>query len=307
MHTNLELVAFAKKALAENWGYCLGSFGNILTPAFLNAKLKQGYGVGAYNSKHQAYLKRFIDRRVTDCYGLVKGFVWWNNGNVRYIASQDRNQEGAYNAAREKGPISNIPEIPGLVLWMRGHAGVYIGNGEFIECVGAPVGMRKGRIANGRVVSGSRFTHWFKDTYITYVGATATPGPKNYLESGDRGAAVTTLQNDLNKMGYRLVVDGSFGPATMRAVRDFQSKNGLIVDGVAGISTRKALADMIKRISNNKIKLNIRGKAVLVPGELINGTNYVKIDGRNVTVRVLAEVLGLNVRWDAATKTVMLE
>lgn len=307
MHTNLELVAFAKKALAENWGYCLGSFGNILTPVFLNAKLKQDYGVGAYNSKHQAYLKRFINKRVTDCYGLVKGFVWWNNGNVRYIASQDRNQEGAYNAAREKGPISNIPEIPGLVLWMRGHAGVYIGNGEFIECVGAPVGMRKGRIANGRVVSGSRFTHWFKDTYITYVGATATPGPKNYLESGDRGAAVTTLQNDLNKMGYRLVVDGSFGPATMRAVRDFQSKNGLIVDGVAGISTRKALADMIKRISNNKIKLNIRGKAVLVPGELINGTNYVKIDGRNVTVRILAEVLGLNVRWDAATKTVMLE
>lgn len=307
MHTNLELVAFAKKALAENWGYCLGSFGNILTPAFLNAKLKQGYGVGAYNSKHQTYLKRFINKRVTDCYGLVKGFVWWNNGNVKYIASQDRNQEGAYNAAREKGPISNIPEIPGLVLWMRGHAGVYIGNSEFIECVGAPVGMRKGRIANGRVVSGSRFTHWFKDTYITYTGATATPGLKNYLESGDRGAAVTTLQDDLNKMGYRLVVDGSFGPATMRVVRDFQSKNGLIVDGVAGINTRKALADMIKRINNNKIKLNIRGKAVMVPGELINGTNYVKIDGRNVTVRVLAKVLGLNVRWDAATKTVMLE
>lgn len=167
--TNLELVEFAKKALTENWGYCLGTFGNILTPTLLEQKCKQGYGVGDYNTKHKPYLQKFLNKRVSDCYGLVKAFIWWNGGNVQYIASQDRNQEGAFNAAKEKGPLSTIPEIPGLILWMKGHAGIYIGNGEFIECAGAPIGMRKGKIVNSRVVSGSNFTHWFKDTYIEYM------------------------------------------------------------------------------------------------------------------------------------------
>jgi hypothetical protein len=101
----------------------------------------------------------------------VKSYLWWNNGNVRYSPSEDRNQETAYRAAKEKGPLSTMPEIPGLILWMKGHAGVYIGNGEFIECAGAPTGMRKGIINSGRVVSGSRFTHWFKDTNIQYPAA----------------------------------------------------------------------------------------------------------------------------------------
>ncbi len=167
--TNIELVEFTKKALSENWGYCLGSFGNILTTSFLQQKMTQGNGVGTYNTRHKAYLNTYINKRVSDCYGLVKAFAWWNNGQVKYVASQDRNQEGAYKAAKEKGTLATMPEIPGLILWMKGHVGIYIGNGEFIECVGAPVGMRKGKIQGGKVVSGSKFTHWFKDTYIEYA------------------------------------------------------------------------------------------------------------------------------------------
>lgn len=180
MFTNTGLVAFAKKALNENWGYCLGSFGNVLTESFLAQKCNQGGGVGTYNTSHKDYLKKFMNRRVSDCYGLVKGYAWWNDGKVQYNSNgcADRNQEGAYNAAKEKGPIVSMPEIPGLVLWMKGHAGIYIGNGEFIECAGAPIGMRKGKIANGQVVSGSKFTHWFKDTYIAYEEAVRVEEPK---------------------------------------------------------------------------------------------------------------------------------
>lgn len=205
MKTNKGLVEFVKMAYAENWGYCLGTFGNILTPNFLNAKLNQGYGVGAYNTRHKLYLNKYINKRVSDCYGLVKGYIWWNNGNVRYIASQDRNQEGAYNAAREKGPLSNMPEIPGLVLWMRGHAGVYIGNGEFIECAGAPKGMVKGKIINGKIAKGSPFTHWFKDTYIRYdvVGPVIQPKPT--------GPVVPTKKMiKLNFLGQNLNMEGIF-------------------------------------------------------------------------------------------------
>ena len=168
MRDNKGLVEFAEKALAEKWGYCLGTFGNILTPALLDQKMKQGYGVGVYNTRHVAYLRTFLGKRVSDCYGLVKAYIWWSGSNPKYNTIEDRNQEMAYRAAKEKGPLNTIPEIPGLILWMPGHAGIYIGNGEFIECVGAPTGMRKGIIKDGRVVAGSKFTHWFKDTYIEY-------------------------------------------------------------------------------------------------------------------------------------------
>lgn len=183
--TNIGLVEFAKKALREDWGYVLGTFGQILSPALLKQKQNQGYGVGAYNSRHKAYQTRYIGKRVSDCYGIVKAYLWWQGEgrNPIYTPSQDNNANTAYNIAREKGSISNIPEIPGLVLWMPGHAGVYIGNGEFIECVGSPVGMRKGRIVNGRVVSGSRFRNWFKDVNIKYVKKEEKPVTKKQTVS----------------------------------------------------------------------------------------------------------------------------
>lgn len=170
MNTNIALVEYAKKAHKENWGYCLGTFGQTLTPTLLNQKTSQGNGVGTYNTRHKAYLTKFMGKKVSDCYGLVKGYLWTDGaGIIRYNGSQDKNANTAYSSAKEKGPISTIPEIPGLVLWMKGHAGVYIGSGEFIECAGAPKGMVKGKIVNGRVTQGSKFTHWFKDINITYA------------------------------------------------------------------------------------------------------------------------------------------
>lgn len=61
------------------------------------------------------------------------------------------------------------------------------------------------------------------------------------MRMGHRGEYVKQLQARLNELGYNLVVDGSFGPATDRAVRDFQKKKGLVVDGYVGPATRKSL------------------------------------------------------------------
>jgi peptidoglycan hydrolase-like protein with peptidoglycan-binding domain len=57
-------------------------------------------------------------------------------------------------------------------------------------------------------------------------------------------ARTTALQNDLNKVGAepRLVVDGIYGPATKKAVADFQSAHGLVIDGWAGHVTTPAIA-----------------------------------------------------------------
>ena len=63
------------------------------------------------------------------------------------------------------------------------------------------------------------------------------------LKLGSSGDDVKALQDKLNKLGYGLAADGDFGPKTESAVKDFQSKNGLTVDGVAGPCTLKALDD----------------------------------------------------------------
>jgi len=167
--TGVGLAEHARKALAEDWGFCLGTFGQVLTLTLLNNKLIQN-GVGEYNYRHKNYLRTFVGKRVTDSYGLVKSYVWRSGNGIKFGAN-DRPNRGAnlaFSEAREKGLFDTLPEAPGLLLWKPGHVGVYIGGGEFIECAGAPVGIFRGRIRNGRIVSGSRFTNWFRDMYVTY-------------------------------------------------------------------------------------------------------------------------------------------
>lgn len=57
------------------------------------------------------------------------------------------------------------------------------------------------------------------------------------LQRNDKSNDVQTMQRALNKLGYSLKVDGNFGSGTESAVRDFQKKHGLKVDGIAGDRT----------------------------------------------------------------------
>ena len=61
------------------------------------------------------------------------------------------------------------------------------------------------------------------------------------IAPGSTGPAVEQLQIALVALGYPLVVDGEYGPRTEAAVRDFQQRNGLEVDGIAGPDTQVAL------------------------------------------------------------------
>lgn len=69
--------------------------------------------------------------------------------------------------------------------------------------------------------------------YRRHSGGTASPV---VLRVGTRGAAVARLQRALG-----VPDDGVFGPVTLQAVREFQSSEGLRVDGVVGAQTWAAL------------------------------------------------------------------
>jgi peptidoglycan hydrolase-like protein with peptidoglycan-binding domain len=65
----------------------------------------------------------------------------------------------------------------------------------------------------------------------------ARTSPGGLLRLGSRGPAVTKLQRALG-----VPADGIFGKQTRRAVRAFQRRQGLLVDGIAGPRTLAALS-----------------------------------------------------------------
>jgi peptidoglycan hydrolase-like protein with peptidoglycan-binding domain len=82
-------------------------------------------------------------------------------------------------------------------------------------------------------------------------GATTSPSPTAegdatipgwpILQLGSEGPEVFALQYLLRHHGQDIPADGLFGPVTEQAVRDFQSQNGLGVDGQVGGQTWPAL------------------------------------------------------------------
>jgi peptidoglycan hydrolase-like protein with peptidoglycan-binding domain len=61
------------------------------------------------------------------------------------------------------------------------------------------------------------------------------------VRRGSQGDAVRACQSQLAHHGASLQVDGDFGPRTEQAVRSFQQRHGLAVDGIVGPDTWFAL------------------------------------------------------------------
>lgn len=99
----------------------------------------------------------------------------------------------------------------------------------------------------------------------------STPSAPAVYQYGNKGSAVGNLQKVLNKLGYKLVVDNSFGPAVLAAVKDFQQKNGLAVDGSVGPLTQAKIATLLA--SNSSIyRVIVGGKQV---GAYANSANII--------------------------------
>jgi nucleoid-associated protein YgaU len=140
----------------------------VLTESLLSAKLKQ------YPLKVTPYLSfiraNWLGKPVQDCVGLIKGHYWTNDdGKIVYKLDglPDVSANGLHNTAKEKGLIATLPEIKGLIVWKRGHVGIYIGNGEVIEAHGTRSGVIKTRLT--KTVNDTGWKEWFKCPFIDYV------------------------------------------------------------------------------------------------------------------------------------------
>ena len=165
---NLDLVKWAQMAYDNKWGYVWGSHGNVLTANELK-KLEKTFG--SHVTDKEEYIKsHWLGRRTSDCVGLIKGYGWYDetSGTIKYGTNgmKDVTADGMFNAAVEKGPISTMPDIPGIAIWHQGHIGVYIGNGYVIHAANTYDGVIKTPITS------SGWTHWLKVPYINYIEET---------------------------------------------------------------------------------------------------------------------------------------
>ena len=77
------------------------------------------------------------------------------------------------------------------------------------------------------------------------VGPTAAPPPSFVtLQNGTKGVAVTQLQARLVSLGYNQAApDGIYGAKTQAAIKAFQMRNALLVNGIADYATQQKLYD----------------------------------------------------------------
>ena len=87
---------------------------------------------------------------------------------------------------------------------------------------------------------------------------------------GSRGDEVTQIQTKLKRWGYyNGNIDGIYGSQTLEAVKYFQRKNGLTVDGIAGPATLKAMgiynssnSSSSSSSSSNSSNLNLLARVI---------------------------------------------
>ena len=94
---------------------------------------------------------------------------------------------------------------------------------------------------NGKVLAGLvRRRKEERALFLTPVTQTKTTNT-GLRRKGDRADDVKLLQHRLNLLGWRLTEDGIWGVQTDSAVRGYQYRAGLTVDGIVGAKTRAAL------------------------------------------------------------------
>jgi cell wall-associated NlpC family hydrolase len=182
LYTNTGLVKHAEKALALKTKYM---WGGILRPIeqqydmlfkMYGNKAGTGYTTARWNELAQLKNKGYYG---VDCVGMIKSYYWsgkpdGGTGSPKYGAAgyPDVNAGFMYQTAKVKGKISDMPEIPGLIVYSKSHphVGIYIGNGYTIE---STLGARGDGVVKRKL--DSFWEYWFQCPYIEYTQSGKLP------------------------------------------------------------------------------------------------------------------------------------
>lgn len=223
--------------------YAWGMFGSTITKARVQGKAKQ-YPYWYTDRKVESIFAPLYGSNPPvwgfDCVGLIKGVLWGWDGDESKVyggAVYANNSVPDLSADGMIGRCTNVSSNMGSIavgefLWMKGHCGVYIGNGRVVES--SP------KWANGVQVTALTARNWLKHGKLPWIEYSdgevknVVQIELSVLRKGSKGEQVKTLQRLLNAFGNSLSVDGDFGSKTDSALKSYQKKNGLQVDGICG-------------------------------------------------------------------------
>lgn len=195
-----------------------------------------------------------------DCVILIKAILWgWNanktanHGGAIYASNGVYDDDANQIINRCKNVSSNFSNLEvGELLWMQGHVGVYVGNGQVIECTAAwdkkvlysNVDGNGVRSKNGKI-NGS----WLKHGKLSYIEYENTSNASSSL------ITISKIQNEFNEMFGNVVgtiaVDNSAGPDTRKHLimalqyeMNKQYNSNLVIDGSFGPATKRAFLDL---------------------------------------------------------------
>lgn len=267
------LIELFVRALTEMWGYIWGAAGIMWTAAKQQQKVKymvNKYGANWINSEEAKkdnyysaarYGSKWIGRMVADCSGLfawafklLGGYIYHGSNTIwdKYCASKGELKNGKRTDGQPLKPGTAIfthkvtKDSSGRVIKdVRGHIGLYIGDGWVIEASGTINGVIKSKITI------SKWVEWGELKGVNYENATPDiitdpEENKTYgtIRKGDKGPVVKYAQQLLLDRGYKLPkygADGDYGSETVAAVKAFQKDWGLDQDGIVGPKTWEIL------------------------------------------------------------------
>ena len=116
---------------------------------------------------------------------------------------------------------------------------VLLSSGAFVELTGSAYTDKGDQLRAGDILCTRSKGHTV--VVLSDGPNSASVAARPVLRKGAKGSDVRTLQQTLMGYGYTLAVDGSFGNETLTAVKAFQQKAGLVVDGIVGPKTWAAL------------------------------------------------------------------
>lgn len=273
--TAKQIIELAHNCLG--YPYVYAGAGQLCTPANRKKKINSSYP----NIVNKCQV---LSQKKSDCTGCkyqgqrfydCRGFTYWifNQFNITISAVGATTQYNTASSWIKRGKIQDMPNVVCSVFkYDEGaknmkHTGLHIGNGVIIHCTGVKAGE-----VQYDAISNTTWTH-FAIPKGLYTESQIAQAEKitiiQGLKKGSAGTAVLELQEKLNQLGYNCTVDGRYGDNTADAVKEFQRKYNLTVDGAAGAITRTLIlyltADKITATVTPNIETTSESKITITP------------------------------------------
>ena len=252
-----DLIEKFRYALNNGWGYIWGTAGVKWTKekqAALEKTTDEDRAMG------RKYGSKWIGHTVADCSGLFSWAFKQLGGYMYHGSNTMWDKYCADKGELKKGKRADGKELlPGTAVFTRnkktgkrGHVGLYIGDGKVIEAKGAQNGVVQSKVTD------AKWVNWGEMLRVDYSGEAPDPQPEPppvtepTIRKGNRNIYVKQMQTLLDRLGYSLGIcgiDGDFGTATEKAVKEFQRDHGLAQDGVCGPKTWAALKEAAEKLN----------------------------------------------------------